>query len=998
MIKVKSIKRRLSALLAAALGACMLGAPAYAEGESDYSQYERLWSEPYVKTIFNEQNGLPTGEANTVVQTDDGYIWIGSYGGLIRYDGSNFINFSTDGSISSSSIRSLFVDSKGRLWIGTNDAGVYLYADGEFTLIQSPGDYSFLCIRDFAEAEDGRIYAASTSGMGEVADGVLKVCDDPALKGETVYSVACDPLGRVWAAMNSGKCAIVKDGKAERMVSSDEIFGSEEIYCTASDKDGRIYLGSSGNEIAVLDIDENGEYTSTVYSTGLIRTHNRIEVSDDGKITVCGEHGFALLDKNGDILMYDDTDQSMPTNCSVIDYEGNLWFASSNYGVIKYTRGCIDKLGENTDAAGLTINAVTEANGRFYAAHDNGLEIITESGENIENELTKSLEGVRIRHVMTDSKGRVWLSTYSEQGAICYDPSTEKFVGYSTKDGMVSSLVRVTAELSDGSYAAATQEGVNIIKDGKVTATYNAENGLSVSAILCLTQDKDGTLYMGSDGGGIYALKDGEITYHGFEEGLEEGVVLRMLPDSDSDGYFVSAGSNLYYWDKKSFKKLENFLKGAGSIFDFYDRDGKLWLLQNNGIIELDKERLLSGEFTEGREYSFEHGLTGSLNANTWNYLSDNGKLYIATRGGISVFGFSGTDAPLPNVIINGVTVDGEDYPAAQLPDIDAGAQRITIDFAALSYTGNSGFELTYQLEGFDQTQTKLSAVTSERISYTNLPGGSYTFTVKIYYPDDPDNVRTCSIKINKSKHLYEYQLFWIILAVGLIVVVGAIAHLAMSARLTSARRRQQAYQQIVEQSLKTFAQMIDAKDKYTNGHSLRVAAYSRELARRMGMSEEEQEHIYYIALLHDIGKIGIPDSILNKPGKLTPEEMDVIRTHPAIGGRILDSFTAIEGISEGARYHHERYDGTGYCEKKAGEDIPLVARIIGVADTYDAMSSTRCYRGALSREYIEEELKRVSGSQLDPKIVQHMLKMIEDGSAPVDTTSQMREILGEEE
>ena len=140
MIKVKSIKRRLSALLAAALGACMLGAPAYAEGESDYSQYERLWSEPYVKTIFNEQNGLPTGEANTVVQTDDGYIWIGSYGGLIRYDGSNFLNFSTDGSISSSSIRSLFVDSKGRLWIGTNDAGVYLYADGEFTLIQSPGE------------------------------------------------------------------------------------------------------------------------------------------------------------------------------------------------------------------------------------------------------------------------------------------------------------------------------------------------------------------------------------------------------------------------------------------------------------------------------------------------------------------------------------------------------------------------------------------------------------------------------------------------------------------------------------------------------------------------------------------------------------------------------------------------------------------------------------------------------------------------------------------
>lgn len=971
----------------------MLCVSAYAE-----ETYTAKWTEPYVKTIFNEQNGLPTGEANAVTQTDDGYIWIGSYGGLIRYDGSTFSNFSKDGSISSSSIRSLFVDSSGRLWIGTNDAGVYLYEGGEFTLIKSPGDYTFLCIRDFAEGPDGRIYAASTSGMCEIKDGSLQVYTDDELVGETVYSVACDPLGRVWAAMNSGKCAVVKDGKAEMIVSSDEIFDSAEIYCTASDKDGNIYLGSSGNEIAKLTFDSEGNYTVKRYSAGYIETHNKIEVNGDGRIIVCGEHGFVLLDENGEILMFDDTNQTMPTNDAVIDYEGNIWFASSNYGAIKYTRGCIDSLGEHSEIAGISANAVTKADGLFYVAHDGGLEVVNADGEPVENKLTELLKGKRVRHVMTDSKGMVWVSSYTDHGVICYDPSTGEMTDYNQENGMVSNLVRLTTELSDGSYAAATQEGVNIIKDGKVTQTYNAKNGLAVSAILCMAQDEDGTLYMGSDGGGIYALKDEKITYYGFEDSLEEGVVLRMLPDSDSDGYFVSAGSNLYYWDKSKFRKLENFIKGAGSIFDFYDRDGKLWLLQNNGVIELDKAKLLSGEFTEGKEYSFRHGLTGSLNANTWNYLDEDGTLYIATRQGISVFKFSGTDAPLPNVIINDVTVDSDTYSGMAELDIPAGAQRITLDFAALSYTGNSDFETVYQLEGFDSEEIALDSGSSDKISYTNLPGGSYTFTVRVFYPDSPDDVRTCSIRLNKAKYLYEYPLFWVLIAAALIIIAAATAHFVMAARLKAAKRRQEAYKQIVEQSLKTFAGMIDAKDKYTNGHSLRVAAYSRELAKRMGLDESEQERIYYIALLHDIGKIGIPDRILNKPGRLTDEEMNVIRTHPAIGGRILKDFTALEGISQGARYHHERYDGHGYCEGKAGLDIPLEARIIGVADTYDAMSSDRCYRKALSREKIESELQKVSGTQLDPAIVPHMLSMIEDGVAPVKETSEVIGALGKED
>ncbi len=949
----------------------------------------------YVETVYNEQNGLPTGEANTVLQTRDGYIWIGSYGGLIRCDGSSFRNYSTEGLISSSSIRSLFEDSAGRLWIGTNDAGVFLYENKTFTHIKSPGNYSFLCIRDFAEDESGKIYIASTSGIGEINGGEIKAYDAEGLLGETVYSIACDPLGRVWAAMNSGKCAVVKDGTPEKIMNLSEVFSDAEIYCVASDPDGKIWLGSSADKIAVLKFSDNGSFEKQFFTAGNVVTHNRIQISEDGTAVICGEHGFAVMDMSGNVIMENSPDKPVPANDAFIDYEGNIWLASSNFGAVKYTDGCISPL---SGVSGIAVNAVTRASGNFYIAHDNGLSVVTANGREVKNELTEMLSGVRIRQAITDSKDRVWLSTYSDHGVVRYDPKSGEITEFNTENGLISNRARAVLEIGENAYAVATQEGVNIIKNDAVAESYGSKDGLSVAAILCMAYDPDGTLYMGSDGGGVFALKDGKITSHGFDEDLEEGVVLRMLRDEESGGYFVSAGSNLYFRDSESgrFTKLQNFKKGAGSIFDFFLYNGKLWLLQNNGIICLDKSSLLSGEFTEGKEYSFQHGLSGSLNANTWSCLLED-TLYIATRNGVSKFGFSGVKRTLPKVVINSATVDGEVTEQPSYLSVSGNAGRVTVDFAALSYSGNSDFVISYMLEGFDKEPVVQSGIQSNSVSYTNLPGGEYKFVVKAYFPDDPNGAAVCELSVKKALKIYEYPAFWIAAAIILLGAAALVTYVVLAARLRAVRRRQEEYKNIVEQSLSTFAEAIDAKDKYTQGHSLRVAAYSRELARRMGLPDDEQERIYYIALLHDIGKIGIPDSILNKPDKLTPEEDEIIRTHPIIGGRILENFTAIKGITAGAKYHHERLDGKGYCEGLSGEQIPREARIIGVADTYDAMSSTRCYRKALPGDVIEEELRKISGTQLDPEVVRHMLDMIEEGVAPIEAESKLHTIIHKE-
>lgn len=191
------------------------------------------------------------------------------------------------------------------------------------------------------------------------------------------------------------------------------------------------------------------------------------------------------------------------------------------------------------------------------------------------------------------------------------------------------------------------------------------------------------------------------------------------------------------------------------------------------------------------------------------------------------------------------------------------------------------------------------------------------------------------------------------------------------------------AYIQIVQ----ALAASVDAKDKYTHGHSSRVAAYAREIAGRAGYSEAELDSIYMMGLLHDVGKIGIPDAIINKAGRLTDEEYAAIKMHSSVGADILKKITDFPELAIGARWHHERFDGLGYPDGLCGTEIPETARIIAVADTYDAMTSNRSYRSVMPQEAVRAEFIRCRGKQFDPRFADIMIQMIDE-----DTDYQMKE------
>ncbi len=233
------------------------------------------------------------------------------------------------------------------------------------------------------------------------------------------------------------------------------------------------------------------------------------------------------------------------------------------------------------------------------------------------------------------------------------------------------------------------------------------------------------------------------------------------------------------------------------------------------------------------------------------------------------------------------------------------------------------------------------------------------------------------------------------------IFIVGAITYTLFTFQNNLFRKEEEDknLRRLFEQTATALMSAVDAKDAYTRGHSVRVAEYSKKIAAMSGMSAQECDDVYYAALLHDVGKIGIPEEIIRKGTDLTQEEHEIIMQHPKLGAQILHEISEYPNLMIGAQYHHERYDGKGYPEGLKGEDIPEIARIISVADSYDAMTSKRSYRDPIPQQTVREEIVKGAGAQFDPKytkIMQHLIDL--DSEYEMKEKDSLQELRGRNE
>lgn len=262
-------------------------------------------------------------------------------------------------------------------------------------------------------------------------------------------------------------------------------------------------------------------------------------------------------------------------------------------------------------------------------------------------------------------------------------------------------------------------------------------------------------------------------------------------------------------------------------------------------------------------------------------------------------------------------------------------------------------------------------------IIYTKV---DYTNGEKIQVPDFDYAVLTYNLTTHVT-HKNSFIFITIFLIIWLFTAFFAIYKNYRNIQLEKRNKMQRAHDnEIIQQAMLAFIKFIDAKDSITKEHSIRVATYAAKLARAIGESEEQCENAYYIGLMHDCGKISIPDAILNKTGNLTEEEFEIMKTHALKGAEILNQFTSIPNIIDGAVYHHERWDGLGYPRGLKGTEIPLIGRIICIADAFDAMNSRRSYKSKMSPEEIKKEIFDNLGKKFDPEIGVVFLELLADG------------------
>ena len=948
---------------------------------------DRHFLSEYTQVLYDNNNLLPVSEANHILQTKDGYIWIATYSGLLRFDGKTVKQYShsLDGDFPSDTVMTIFEDSKNRLWIGTNDVGLVLMENGEFTIIGRNEGLGSNTVRDIEEDPVGNIVVATTHGIYRVdKDKKVKQVNTIGLGDYVINSIAIQADGVIWAVSNYG-IAYYIDSEGSHNLNT---YSGIEAPVSVDVIDNKVYIGTSSNTIYVCEKIKEIVVVSTL-NTDKLQGIQHVYQDSNNHLWVCADNGIGYFEDGTTIKILEGAKIENSVENVIEDYEGNLWFTSSRQGVLKLVKSSFKNIGYLAEQQDVVVNTTCLVNGKLYIGTDNGLMIIDQqTGKMVRNQLTSMLSWTRIRDIYQDSKGNIWICTYGKYGLIKIKlDGTYTCYNKEENEAFDANKVRCIIEREDGTMAVGTSQGIYILQNDEVVKKYGPSQ-LQNTVILSLLE-KDGILYAGTDGGGIYQIeKDQSVVSFNKEKDFSEDIILRIAEDQQGDGLFIAASCNLYYYDCKTGKVqfFENLQMKNFSIFDIVTQNEKtITLIHSNGVSIVNREQLFENEKVKFANFNSKNGLSSSPIANSFSYVDEDGTVYMSCAKGVNAFNVNDiyTNIKKPKVQINGVVVDEKEIPVNDTIKISNKASRVEIDLGILTYDNARDCAVTYFLEGFDKKEQVINDEEIKGISYTNLPGGKYTFYVKVKRnvlgQKEEDITTTQKVTIIKAKKLTEHPSFWVFLifAIGALVIFAVKSYIKR--KLKAMQKRQLRERKLVQTSMEAIANTIDAKDPYTNGHSRRVAEYAVMIAKELELDTKFIEDLYYIALLHDIGKIGVPDKILTKPGKLDDEEYNIIKKHTTIGGDILKEVEIIKGIQIGARYHHERYDGKGYPEGLKGDDIPFIARIIGVADAYDAMTADRPYRKGMSNEVAIDEIKKGAGTQFDPTIAKVMITLIEN-------------------
>lgn len=954
----------------------------------------------YIQTVYSNESGLLSGEANDIAASGDSVLWIGTYAGLYRYTGTTFRYMSEFESVKN--VNCLYTDEEGRLWIGTNDDGLTIcISESVANVLNEDASLPSNSVRSIVQQSSGKYFVGTSDALAVVSlSGGISVSQTIP---EITYAscLAADDDNHIAAVTATGELFLI-DGYD---ITSHPSRPAPDILftCCYFDDSGNLMAGTDNGEIYLYRISGGQLQLKKHIACSGLQYINSISADNSGRIFLCADNGVGYLD--GALAYHHFSTGSFNSSIDhmTVDYQGNLWFSSSRLGVLRLSPSPFTELYREAGMEESVVNSTALWQGRLYIGTDNGLDILTlDDYSPVADELTQHLNSSRIRCLTVDDRDNLWICAYGK-GILQVAPDGT-VTTYTAEDGAVGSKFRSCIQLKDGSMAVSSELGISFIQDGKVTGTISSDDGLTNPLVLCLLQQEDGTILAGTDGGGIAVIRSGRpLEMLTRKDGLCSGVILRLVADSDDGSTYIIASNGVCLLSADgTIKELTNI--PYSNSYDICDNGrGQLFLSGSAGIYVMDKAALLAGEEGNYELLNNLAGLRASLTANAWNCVDDDQTWYICTGKGVVTLNLNNYRNTIRSyrMLLQSVHIDGVSHQVDRSEPIalPRGTNRLDIHPEIVNYSTEDPY-IRYYMEGVDPEPVIVRQSEFSNIIYTNLPSGVCHFRLAVLGNDRQTVMEEQIYTIIKENELYDNLWFKICFFAELVMIIAwftwFITKTIFQRRLELQRREIEIVREQVRMGNETIlaiAKTVDAKDSNTSQHSTRVSEYSAMIAQRLGYSEAAVENLRKMALLHDIGKIGIPDSVLNKPGRLTDEEYEQMRAHVTIGAEILKDFTLVENVRDGALYHHERYDGTGYVSGLKGEEIPESARIIGVADAFDAMTANRVYRRKLEFSHVISELEKGRGTQFDPQMVDILLDLIREGAIHVQNVYREEDV-----
>ena len=959
-----------AALILAAALCSMIPAPARAkESAADYSNY--------VQTVFSSNNGLPCGEANDIAQTRDGVLWIGTYAGLYRYNGKEFRWIDYYDSVKN--VNCLYVDEEGRLWIGTNDSGLSIaIREQVVNVIDQTKGLPSNSVRSIIQSSDGYYYVGTTGSMQllQMNNG-LKI-SNTLWEVNYASSLAADENGNVAAVASGGRLFLLRQGQILSSLQLTE--NQEQFNCCAFSPEGELLAGSSDNNIYRYDISQERFILKGKLICPGITGLKRLNFLDDGSLFISSDSGVSYIDANGNYTRLNTNDFNNSIDNMLMDYQGNLWFTSSRLGLLRLAQSSFRDIYGTIGMDRRVVNTIVLWQNCFYIGNDKGLDVVDRLCRvKLHNELTEKLQNKRIRCLLVDADDHLWVCTYGN-GLWEVSPEGEIWV-YDADNGGFGNRARVVTQLKNGTILAAGNTGISFISDHKVERTIRYEDGLINSMILTLTERTDGSILAGTDGDGIAVLVDGKVS--GMitrEDGLPSGVIMRTIQDPKSDGVFLVTSNSLCYLNADNTVRMFDKFPYFNNYDVWISQDGRMFVMGSAGIYVVDRDELLSDSPALNYELlDARTGLSGSLTANAWTCYDGEGNLFLPCDTGVYVIDVDRMTrvAGSYRITLASLRLDGvpQAMERSNTITVGRGYNRVELGPEILNYTVQDP-NVGYYLEGFDADWTVVPQSSLNSIAYVNLPAGEYTFHLGVFDSARETLLEERSYRLVKEGEIYDDPIFTVYLFSVCVAITIWFTWLIVERKV----QQQQKKLNMANETIMAIANAVDAKDERTSQHSMRVAEYSVLIAQELGWRHKDCENLRKAAQMHDIGKIGIPDNVLNKPARLTDEEYKVMKSHVTRGAEILKDFTLINHVVDGSRFHHERYDGRGYPDGLKGEEIPIYGRVIGVADAFDAMTSNRVYRNQMDTDYVLTELQKGRGTQFDPDVLDAFLRLIDKG------------------